>query len=384
MTSGVTGQKLAVLGGPKAITGEHADLFGWPIVTAEDEQAVLEVLRAGSMSGDDVTRKFEAEYAAYQGCEFTLSFCNGTAALMAAMYGCGVRRGDEIIAPSLTYWATALPVFALGATVVFAEIEADSVCLDPKDIEHRITPRTKTIVPVHYCGHPADMDPIMEIARSRGVPVIEDACQAHGAEYKGRRAGSIGIAAAFSFYPGKNLGACGEAGAIVTNDSGIAQKVRILRDHGQEKKYVHAVVGWNARMDGIQGAILSAKLKHIEEWNERRRRNARKYSELLTGLPGVILPIEAHGNRHVYHIYAIRVPGRDSLMTRLREEGVNCAIHYPVPIHLQKAYDHLRLQKGSLPITERYAEEFLSLPMFPELTQTGMEYVSDAIRRNCN
>jgi dTDP-4-amino-4,6-dideoxygalactose transaminase len=230
----------------------------------------------------------------------------------------------------------------------------------------------------------ADMGPIMEIARSRGVPVIEDACQAHGAEYQGRRAGSIGLAAAFSFYPGKNLGACGEAGAIVTNDSEIAKKVRILRDHGQEKKYVHAVVGWNARMDGIQGAILSAKLKHIEEWNERRRRNARKYSELLTGVPGVILPTEADGNRHVYHVYAIRVQGRDSLMTRLREEGVNCAIHYPVPIHLQKAYDNLRLQKGSLPISERCAEEFLSLPMFPELTQTGMEYVSDAIRRNCN
>jgi dTDP-4-amino-4,6-dideoxygalactose transaminase len=263
---------------------------------------------------------------------------------------------------------------------VFVDVDQTTYTMDPEELKKAITPRTRAIIPVHLFGQMADMDPIMEVARQRGVPVIEDACQAHGAEYKGRRAGSIGRAGAFSFYPGKNLGACGEAGAIVTNDSEMAQKMRILRDHGQEKKYFHSVVGWNARMDGIQGAILSVKLKHLEDWNERRRQNARKYGELFGRVAGVISPTEARGNRHIYHVYAIRVQGRDSLMTRLKEAGVNCAIHYPVPIHLQKAYECLKLAKGSLPIAERCAEEFLSLPMFPELNQEQIAHVCSSLR----
>jgi dTDP-4-amino-4,6-dideoxygalactose transaminase len=353
-------------------------------IHTELDAAIREVMESSAFAGGPFVERFETEFARFCGCHHAVGVGSGTDALWLTLLALGIDQGDEVITVANTFIATAEAISFCGARPILVDVDQSTYTMDPDQLEKSITDRTRAIIPVHLFGQMADMGPIMEIARSRGVPVIEDACQAHGAEYQGRRAGSIGLAAAFSFYPGKNLGACGEAGAIVTNDSEIAKKVRILRDHGQEKKYVHAVVGWNARMDGIQGAILSAKLKHIEEWNERRRRNARKYSELLTGVPGVILPTEADGNRHVYHVYAIRVQGRDSLMTRLREEGVNCAIHYPVPIHLQKAYDNLRLQKGSLPISERCAEEFLSLPMFPELTQTGMEYVSDAIRRNCN
>ncbi|MGD0113667.1 MAG: aminotransferase class I/II-fold pyridoxal phosphate-dependent enzyme, partial [Armatimonadota bacterium] len=220
-------EKLALLGGPKAIRSEYDDLFRWPIVTEEDEQAVLAVLRAGSMSGSEVTRQFETEYAAYQGSKHALAFCNGTAALLAAMYGCGVRRGDEIICPSLTYWASALPVFSLGGTVVFADIEPDSICIDPKDIEHRITPRTKAIVIVHYCGHPADMDPIMEIARRHEIKVIEDVSHAHGALYKGRLVGSIGDVGAMSMMSGKSF-PVGEAGMLCTNDQVIFERALAL------------------------------------------------------------------------------------------------------------------------------------------------------------
>jgi dTDP-4-amino-4,6-dideoxygalactose transaminase len=237
---------------------------------------------------------------------------------------------------------------------------------------------------LHLFGQMADMDSIMEIARSKGLPIVEDACQAHGAEQRGRRAGSIGIAGAFSFYPGKNLGAAGEAGAVVTNDDDIAQKIRMLRDHGQEKKYIHRVVGWNARMDGIQGAILSVKLRHLEEWNEKRNRNANTYRVLLSGVPGIILPFVADGNRHVYHVYAIRAPNRDTLLTQLRDQGINCAIHYPVPIHIQKAYENLLQGEGSLPICERIAKGLLSLPMYAELGANEMESVSEALRRHCS
>jgi dTDP-4-amino-4,6-dideoxygalactose transaminase len=237
----------------------------------------------------------------------------------------------------------------------------------------------KAIIPVHLFGQMADMDPIMEIAREYGLFVIEDACQAHGAEYKGKRAGSIGDAGCFSFYPGKNLGAYGEAGGIVTNNTDLDQKIRMFRDHGQSRKYHHSMIGWNARMDGFQGAVLSVKLKHIQKWNDARRKNAELYSALLAGMDKVTLPIEADYARHVYHVYAVRTQNRDQRIDDLSKKEIFCGIHYPIPVHLTEAYASLNLKPGSFPIAETCADEYLSLPMFPELTKEQIEFVVSEI-----
>jgi dTDP-4-amino-4,6-dideoxygalactose transaminase len=246
------------------------------------------------------------------------------------------------------------------------------------------SPRPRAVIPVHLFGQPADMDPILEIAKKYNLAVIEDACQAHGAEYKGKRAGSLGDTGCFSFYPGKNLGAYGEAGAVVTNDDYLAGKLRMLRDHGQPKKYYHDLIGWNGRMDGIQGSVLSVKLKHLPAWNEARRKKAQLYSQMLSGADGVALPKEADYAKHIYHIYALRVPARDKIMNALAEKGIGCGIHYPVPVHLTDAYRSLGLGKGSFPVAEKCAEEFVSLPMFPELTEEQIKYVCDEIKRITN
>jgi len=238
----------------------------------------------------------------------------------------------------------------------------------------------KAVIPVHLFGQPADMDPILEIAKKYNLAVIEDACQAHGALYKGKKAGSLGDAGCFSFYPGKNLGAYGEAGAVVTNNPAMAAKIRMVRDHGQSKKYHHDLIGWNDRMDGIQGAILSAKLKHLSAWNEARRKNAHLYTKLLKNTGGIALPEEAPYARHIYHVYAVRVPNRDKLMSALGEKGISCGIHYPIPIHLTDAYKFMGLGKGSFPAAEKCADEFLSLPMFPELAEEQIEYVCSEIK----
>jgi dTDP-4-amino-4,6-dideoxygalactose transaminase len=341
-------------------------------------------MESSAFAGGPFVEKFEAEFANYCRCAHAVGVGSGTDALWLILLALGVGPGDEVITVPNTFIATAEAISFCGARPVFVDVDQGTYTMDPKELEIAITAKTRAIIPVHLFGQMADMSPIMEIARARGVHVIEDACQAHGAEHNGSRAGSIGIAGAFSFYPGKNLGACGEAGAVVTNDADLARKVRILRDHGQEKKYFHTAVGWNARMDGIQGAILSVKLKHLEEWNEARRKHSEMYGELLSGIPAVIPPKEAKGNRHVYHVYAVRVPRRDSLISKLKEEGVICAIHYPVPVHLQKAYEHLGIKRGTLPVAERCAEEFLSLPMFAELSREGTKLVCDAIRRNSN
>jgi dTDP-4-amino-4,6-dideoxygalactose transaminase len=235
------------------------------------------------------------------------------------------------------------------------------------------------VIPVHLFGQPADMDPIMEIARKYGLFVIEDACQAHGAEYKGKRAGSLGDAGCFSFYPGKNLGAYGEAGAVVTNDDSFAEEIRMLRDHGQPKKYYHDLIGWNGRMDGFQGAVLSVKLRQLAAWNEARRKNAQLYNELLVDTDGIVIPKEADYARHVYHIYAIRTQNRDNLINHLARQDLHCGIHYPVPIHLQTAYSSLRINKGQFPVAERCAQEYISLPMFPELKEEQIRRVVHGI-----
>jgi dTDP-4-amino-4,6-dideoxygalactose transaminase len=294
----------------------------------------------------------------------------------------GIGEGDEIITVPDTFIATAEAISFTGAKPVFVDIEEKTYNMDPTKLEAAITPKTKAIIPVHLFGQPADMDPVLEIARKHNLLVLEDSCQAHGAEYKGKRTGSIGTAGAFSFYPGKNLGAYGEAGAVTTNDATLADKMRTFRDHGQPKKYYHDVVGWNARMDGFQGAILSVKLKHLDAWNEGRRRNAALYGELLgKGVNGFVAPTEAEYAKHVYHIYAIRVKNRDAFMDALGKKDIATGIHYPVPLHLTGAYSPLGYKMGDFPVAEKCASEFVSLPMFAELSEDQIKYACEEIKK---
>ena len=342
--------------------------------------AVEAVVDASAFAGGRFVEQFEREFGTFCGAKHVSAVGNGTDALWFALLALGVGPGDEVITVPGTFMATAEAISFCGARPVFVDIDEETYTMDPQLLERAITRKTKAIVPVQLFGQTADMDPILEIARRHGLPVVEDACQAHGAEYKGRKAGTIGEIGCFSFYPGKNLGALGEAGAATTNSAELKQKMDTLRDHGQARKYHHTVVGWNGRMDGIQGAALSVKLKHLADGNERRRRHAADYSAQLAGLEDIVLPVVAPGREHVFHIYAIRTPKRDGLMSELAAKGISCGIHYPVPVHLQEAYRFLGLPRGSFPVAERCADEFLSLPMFPELTSEQVAYVAGAVR----
>ncbi|HZZ17766.1 MAG TPA: DegT/DnrJ/EryC1/StrS family aminotransferase [Opitutaceae bacterium] len=348
-------------------------------IRAELLSSIEEVIDRTAFAGGPYVAKFEKEFAAFCHTGHAVGLGNGTDALWFALLALGVGPGDEVITVSHTFMATAEAISFCGATPVFVDVEDKTFTMNPALIERAITPRTKAIIPVHLYGQMADMDPIMEIANRHGIPVIEDACQAHGAEYKGRQAGSIGIAGCFSFYPGKNLGAFGEAGAVVTNDASLAKKMQVLRDHGQETKYHHSVIGWNGRMDGIQGAVLSIKLKHLAKGNELRRRNAALYTQLIGDNPLISRPATADYATHVFHLYVVRVGERDRVLQALADKGVSCGIHYPKPVHLQKAYAHLSLGPGSFPVTEKCAGEILSLPMFPELTETRIRTVVEEL-----
>ncbi len=345
----------------------------------ELREAVREVMEQTAFAGGPFVEKFEKEFAAFCGCAFALGVSSGTSALWLALRALEVGPGDEVITVPNSFIATAEAISFCGATPLFVDVDERTYTMDPALLEQAITPKTKAVIPVHLFGQMADMDPIMEIARGHGLYVIEDACQAHGAEYKGHKAGSIGDAGCFSFYPGKNLGAYGEAGAVVTNNAEVADRIRMLRDHGQEKKYYHRLLGWNDRMDGIQAAILSVKLRYLPEWNRARREHAAHYGRMLFGSQAVITPFEAPYGQHVYHVYAIRSEQRDALMDYLGKRDIHCGIHYPVPIHLQEAYRFLGLPQGSFPVAERCAREFLSLPMYPELTNEQIEYVARAV-----
>ncbi len=341
--------------------------------------ALLRVLDSTAFAGGPFVADFETQFASYCGCECAAGVSNGTSALWLALLGLGIGAGDEVITVPNTFIATTEAITYCGARPVFVDVDPDTFTMAPGLLEQAITRQTKAIIPVHLCGQPADMDPILAVAKRHRLYVIEDACQAHGAEYKGRKAGSMGDAGCFSFYPGKNLGAYGEAGAVVTNNAELARKIRILRDHGQTEKYKHAMIGWNDRMDGFQGAVLSVKLKHLDKWNDARRERARLYNTLLAGIEHVVLPREAAYARHIYHVYAIRVPHRDELTAALRKKDIWCGIHYPIPIHLQKAYEFMGHGKGSFPVAEQCAEESLSLPMYAELTNEQVEYVAAEI-----
>jgi dTDP-4-amino-4,6-dideoxygalactose transaminase len=341
--------------------------------------AIREVIDSGAFAGGPFVERFEEEFAAYCSSKYAIGVGNGTDALWLTLLALGIGEGDEVITVPNTFIATAEAITDCKAQPVFVDVEETTFTMDPAKLEKSLTARTKAIIPVHLFGQPADMDPILEFARSHGLFVIEDAAQAHGAEYKGRKAGTIGDAGCFSFYPGKNLGAFGEAGAVVTNNADLRKKIQAMRDHGQVRKYHHALFGWNCRMDGIQAAVLSVKLRHLEEGNLLRREHALQYNEAFAGIDGVATPFEADYAWHVYHIYAIRVQGRDEIRRHLEEKGIGCGVHYPIPIHLQEACRSLGYTKGAFPVVENLAEEFLSLPMFPELTEEQIEYVARCV-----
>lgn len=328
--------------------------------------------------GDEVTQ-FEKEFAAYCGARESIGVATGCDALLWALKACGIGPGDEVITAANSYIATALAITASGARPVLVDCLADSYEIDPAAVRAAITEQTRAIIPVHLYGQSADMDALMALAKERGLVVIEDAAQAHGATYKGRLCGSFGRAGCFSFYPGKNLGAYGDGGAVNTDDPQVAQQVRMLRNYGQSKKYYHDVAGWNSRLDTVQAAILRIKLRHLSAWNDARRRHAAAYGEQLSGLP-IELPREMAGNKHIYHLYVVQVDERERFMEYMSKQGISCGIHYPVPIHLQAAYRDLGYKHGSMPVTERVAPRLVSLPMFPELTEAQVEYTCDRVR----
>lgn len=345
----------------------------------EFDRAIRHVIDSDAFAGGPFVSKFEEEFADFCDCEHAVGLGSGTEALWLTLLAFGVGAGDEVITVPSTFMATAEAITYCGAKPVFIDIDERTYTMDPVQLGSVTNDRTKAIIPVHLFGQPADMDPILEFARERDLFVIEDAAQAHGAEYKGRKAGTLADAGCFSFYPGKNLGAFGEAGAVVTNNSELQDKIRVLRDHGQVRKYHHTMIGWNCRMDGIQAAILSVKLQYLERGNELRRAHALRYSQALGGMEELVTPLEAGYARHVYHIYAIRIQERAEVMRFLGDRGIGCSVHYPVPIHLQEAYSSLSYKKGNFPIAERIAEEFISLPMFPELTESQIELVVEAV-----
>jgi dTDP-4-amino-4,6-dideoxygalactose transaminase len=352
------------------LKAHHAPLF------EKFDRAIREVIESSAFAGGPFVERFEEEFAAFCGSTDAIAVGNGTDALWLALLALGIGEGDEVITVPNTFIATAEAITYCKARPVFVDVDQDTFTMNPAQLEKSLTKRTKAIIPVHLFGQPADMDPILEFARANGLFVVEDAAQAHGAEYKGRKAGTMGDAGCFSFYPGKNLGAFGEAGAVVTNDPELRKQIQMLRDHGQSRKYYHSMMGWNCRMDGIQAAVLSIKLGHLDEANSLRRKHALEYNQAFAGIDEVLTPFEAKYARHVYHVYALRVQERDAILRHLQEKGVGCAVHYPVPVHLQGACRNLGYTKGAFPIAENLADEFLSLPMFPELTEEQIEYVA--------
>ena len=350
-------------------------------VAEEVAHAISQVLRKTDfILGHDVAR-FEEEFAAYSETRYAIGVDSGTSALELALRAYDIGSGDEVITVANTFIATALAISYTGAIPVLVDIDPQTYALDISQIEAKLSPRTKAIMPVHLYGHPVDMDALMMVARKHNLIVIEDACQAHGAKYKGKRVGSLGHAAAFSFYPAKNLGAYGDGGIVVTNDERANTNIRMLRDYGQQKKYHHKLRGFNRRLDTLQASVLRVKLKYLDAWNSARRQHAQLYNQLLSGTD-LILPYEAPNAESVWHLYVVRTPKREQLQSHLAQHGISTGIHYPVPIHQQEAYCDLGYRKGDFPITERYSGEILSLPMYAELTEQMVARVVDTIKQN--
>jgi dTDP-4-amino-4,6-dideoxygalactose transaminase len=346
----------------------------------EIDAAIARVLESCQFVLGAEVAGFEQDFAAYCDTSECIALNSGTSAIHLALLAAGVEPGDEVITVPFTFVASVAAVIYAGAKPVLVDIDPRSFTMDPAAIERAITSRTKAILPVHLYGQSADMDPIMDIARRHGLVVIEDAAQAHGAKYKGRAVGSIGDLACFSFYPGKNLGAYGEGGAITTNNAAYAHTIRMLRDWGQDRKYHHVLRGFNYRMEGFQGAVLRVKLQHLEVWTEARRALAGKYDELLAD-SGIETPKQMPWARHVYHVYTLRSDDREGLLESLQAEGIQTGIHYPVPVHMQPAYADLGYQAGAFPQSEAAAQQVLSLPMYPELSPQAIELVATAVRK---
>ena len=362
------------------MTIPYADLPAqYRALQPEIDAAIHEVLASAQFVLGPAVASFERAFAAYCGVAEAVGVNSGTSALHLALLAAGIGRGDEVITVPFTFVATVAAITYAEATPVFVDIDPVYYTMDPAALEAAITPRTKAILPVHLYGQAADMDPILDVARRYGLIVIEDACQAHGAEYKGRRCGSMGDIAAFSFYPGKNLGACGEGGAAVTNVAAYADTMRLLRSWGERRRYEHAVRGFNYRMDGIQGAVLGVKLKYLEGWTEARRRHAAAYARALER-SDVGVPAARSDSRHVFHVYGVRVAERDTLRKSLDARGIQTGVHYPIPVHLQPAHAALGYRRGDFPVAEAVAGQILSLPIYPELTEAAIDTVAAALR----
>lgn len=351
-------------------------------IATELQAAVASVLESGQYVLGARVEAFEEAFGAYCGTRHAVAVNTGTSALHLALLAAGVGEGDEVVTVPMTFVATVAAILYAGARPRLVDIDAATWTIDPSALEAAITPRTKAIIPVHLHGRVADMQPIIEIARAHRLAIIEDAAQAHGAEYRGRRAGSMGDLGCFSFYPGKNLGACGEGGCVVTDRDDLAARVRMLRDWGQAERYRHVLQGFNYRMDAIQGAVLAVKLRHLEAWTEARRDAAAAYQVLLADLP-VGRPAAAERQGHAWHVFAVRVAERDRVQRALAERGIATGIHYPVPVHLQPAYAGLGYGPGDFPVSERLAAETLSLPLFPELTTAQIERVCKVLLEVC-
>ncbi len=345
----------------------------------EIDAAIARVMESGRyILGQEVVA-FEQEFAAYIGVRYGIGVGSGTEALHIALRACGIKPGDEVITVSHTAVATVAAIQLCGARPILVDIDPDTFVIDANQIERAMTSRTKAIIPVHLYGNMAEMQVIRSIADRHGLRIIEDCAQSHGATYGGQKSGAWGSMAAFSFYPTKNLGALGDAGMVVTNDPELSDRVRLLREYGWRQRYVSEIPGLNSRLDELQAAVLRVKLKHLDQWNEERRKKAKIYTERLAPL-GIVCPSEGLGVKHVYHLYVIRTKERDALQGFLKKKGIQTLIHYPVPIHLQKAYEDLGYRQGDLPLTEQCSLEILSLPFFPEIRESEMEEVAKGIR----
>jgi dTDP-4-amino-4,6-dideoxygalactose transaminase len=347
-------------------------------IKPEIDAAIENIVTRSAFVGGDEVRNFETEFAAFCEAKACVGVGNGTDAIYLTLRAMGIGQGDEVITVAHTFIATSEAISMTGARPVFVDIKEDTMLMDPALLERAITPRTKAIVPVHLYGQPCDMDAIMAVAERHGLKVIEDAAQAHGARWRGRRAGSIGDAGCFSFYPGKNLGAFGDAGAVVSQDEELIERIRMLANHGRLEKYTHKMEGVNSRLDGLQAAILRVKLRHLDDWNESRRRHADFYFETLSG-NDLRMPMVDEKTLPVWHLFVVRVADREVFQQKLKDEGIATGVHYPVPLHLQPACQYLEIPLGSLPVTEEVSGEVVSLPMYPELTSAQLETIVNAI-----
>ena len=349
-------------------------------IREEIQAALREVLDSQQFILGPQVQALEDEIARYCGAKFAVGLASGADALILALRAAGIAPGDEVLVPSFTYIATADSVSHLGARPVFVDIQPDTFTLDPAKLESKITSRTRAIVPVHLYGQPADLDPILQIARKHKLKVIEDNAQAIGATYKGKKTGSLGDLGCLSFYPTKNLGGYGDGGMVLTDSEELSKRLRSLRSHGESRKYFSEEQGWNSRLDEMQAAILRVKLRHLDAWNAARRANAARYDALLAGVPGLATPRVTPGAEHVFHQYTIRVPRRDSVQKALAEQGITTTVYYPTPVHLQPIYSSLGYHEGDLPASERACREVLSLPMYAELSRAQIERVAAAIK----